>query len=63
MTNKQRQISDAKWEKQSRYIDLMLKYMEIREELFEIYPDRMWEGEKKFAEKLLRRNIIKCDHE
>lgn len=63
MTNKQRQISDAKWEKQSRYIDLMLKYMEIREELFEIYPDRMWEGEKKFAEKLLRRNLIKCDHE
>lgn len=63
MTNKQRQISDTKWEKQSRYIDLMLKYMEIREELFEIYPDRMWEGEKKFAEKLLRRNIIKCDHE
>ncbi|MEK7502728.1 MAG: hypothetical protein AAB609_04335 [Patescibacteria group bacterium] len=63
MTNKQRQISDAKWEKQSRYIDLMLKYMEIRDELFELYPDRMWEGEKKFAEKLLRRNIIKCDHE
>lgn len=63
MTHKQKQISDAKWEKQSRYIDLMLKYMGIREELFEIYPDRMWEGKKKFAEKLLRRNIIKCDHE
>lgn len=63
MTNKQRQLSDGKWDQQMRYIDLMLKYMEIREELFEIYPDRMWESEKKFAEKLLRRSIIKCEHD
>ncbi len=63
MTHKQGVAIDKKWGKQMRHVDLMLKYMETRSELFDECPERMQKSEKKFAEKLLRKNIIKCEHE
>lgn len=62
MANKQILENNEKWNKQMRYIDLMLKYVDVRSELFREYPEKMWNSEKRFAKRILSEGIIECDH-
>lgn len=54
---------DIKWEKTMKYVDLMFKYMDIREILWREYPDKMSESTKRFVRICLDREYVKCKHE
>ncbi|OGH39292.1 MAG: hypothetical protein A3B44_02315 [Candidatus Levybacteria bacterium RIFCSPLOWO2_01_FULL_38_21] len=54
--------NNEKWNERMRYIYLMLKYMDIRSELFREYPEKMWDSEKRFAKRIPSEGIINCDH-
>ena len=59
------QVADVetKLDRIIKYMNLMLAKWKIEDELNREYPDEMSEHRKKLAQIMLRRGVIKCEHE
>ena len=54
---------ETKFDRIIRYMNLMLAKWRIEEELNREYPDEMSKHRKRLAQMMLRRGVIKCEHE
>lgn len=46
-----------------RFMELKLAQWKIEDQLNHEFPDKMWESRKNLARIMIRRGIIKCEHE
>ena len=54
---------ETKFDRIIRYMNLMLAKWRIEEELNREYPDEMSKHRKRLAQMMLKRGVIKCEHE
>ena len=55
--------ADIKYEKLARYLDLMFIYWDVRRKLRDEFPDKFFESNRSFAQKMLDKGLIKYKHE
>ena len=54
---------DREFDRKIKYWNLLIAKWKIEDELNREYPDEMHESRKKLAQIMLRRGVIKCEHE
>lgn len=50
-------------ERKARYIELLFAYLEIKDKLKNEFPDKFYDSNRSFAQKMLNARLIKCQHE
>ena len=54
---------EFKLERTIRYLDLMVNLWDVRSKLRNEFPDKFFDANEHFAQKMLDRGLIKCKHE